>query len=69
LELNYLVKGIEQTLLKRERKSTILESVRSGRSQPPHGMTKEEAVILFSQDIADYDAILLRFGSSIARER
>jgi hypothetical protein len=41
----------------------LLESVRAGLSEPSHGMTKEEAITLLTQDIADYDEILTRFGS------
>jgi hypothetical protein len=61
--LNYFSKGIEKTQLKRDHKFALLESVRAGRSEPSHGMTREEAVTILSQDIADYDEILARFRS------
>jgi len=56
--LTYFSKGIEKTMLKRNRKAALLESVRTGRSEPLHGMTKDEAVTMLVQDIADYDEIL-----------
>jgi hypothetical protein len=61
--LTYFSKGIEKTQLKRDHKAELLESVRAGRSEPSHGMTKDEAVTMLVQDIADYDEILARFRS------
>lgn len=58
--LTYFSKGIAKTQLKRDHKATLLESVRTGRSEPSHGMTKDEAVTMLVQDIADYDEILAR---------
>lgn len=54
----YFARGIEKTQAKRDRKSLQLAAIRSGASQPAHGMTQEEAVIMLLQDIADYDKIL-----------
>jgi hypothetical protein len=61
--LTYLSNGIEKTQLRRDHKAELLESVRAGRSEPSHGMTKEEAVTMLIQDIADFDQILARFRS------
>ena len=61
--MTYFSTGIEKTRLKRDHKASLLESVRAGLSEPSHGMTKEEAITLLTQDIADYDEILTRFGS------
>jgi hypothetical protein len=58
--LSYFRKGIEKTQLRRDDKATLLESVRAGRSVPAHGMTKDQAVTMLIQDIADYDEILSR---------
>jgi hypothetical protein len=58
--LTYFSKGIEKTRLKRDHKFALLESVRAGRSEPSHGMTKDEAVRMLAQDVADYDEILAR---------
>jgi hypothetical protein len=58
--LAYLSKGIEKTQLKRDHKAALLESVRAGRSEPLHGMTREDAITMLAQDIADYDEILGR---------
>lgn len=58
--MSYFSTGIEKTQLKRDHKATILESVRAGRSEPLHGMTKEDAITMLIQDIADYDEILAR---------
>ena len=58
--MTYLSKGIENTQLKRDQKAKLLESIHGGSSQPSHGMTKDEAVTMLIQDIADYDAILAR---------
>ena len=56
--LTYFRKGIVNTELKRDRKATLLESVRDGSSKPSHGMTRDEAITMLLQDIADYDEIL-----------
>ena len=58
--MTYFSKGIETTQLKRDHKAALLESVRAGRSEPLLGMTKDEAITLLVQDIADYDKILAR---------
>ena len=58
--MDYFSKGVEKTQLKREQKAMLLASVRDGRCEPLHGMTKEEAVTILLQDIADYDEILAR---------
>jgi len=58
--LSYLSKGIEKTQVKRDHKATLLASVRAGHCEPSHGMTKEEAITILLQDIADYDEILTR---------
>ena len=58
--LTYFSKGIEKTQLKRDHKAALLESVRTGSGEPAHGMTKDEAVRMLVQDIADYDEILAR---------
>lgn len=58
--LTYFRKGIEKTQLKRDQKATLLESIRAGRCEPSHGMTKEEAITILLQDIDDYDEILAR---------
>ena len=58
--MTYFSKGIEKTRLKRDQKATLLASVRAGRSDPLHGMTKDEAITILLQDIADYDEILTR---------
>lgn len=59
--LSYLTKGIRRTQLKRDQKAMLLASIQSGLSEPSHGMTMDEAIIILSQDIADYDEILARF--------
>jgi hypothetical protein len=61
--LAYFSKGIAKTQFKRDHKATLLASIQTGVCEPSHGMTKEEAVVLLSQDIADYDEILARFRS------
>jgi hypothetical protein len=58
--LTYFGKGIEKTQLKRDSKATLLASIRAGGCEPSHGMTKEEAITILAQDIADYDEILAR---------
>ena len=59
--LTYFSKGVAMTQLRRDHKAALLESVRAGRSEPHHGMTKEEAITILIQDIADYDRILAGF--------
>jgi hypothetical protein len=59
--LSYFSKGIEKTQLKRDHKATLLASVRAGRCEPLHGLTKDEAITMLVQDIADYDEILARY--------
>ncbi len=61
--LTYFNKGIATTQLKRDRKATLLASIEAGVYEPSHGMTKEEAIVILSQDISDYDEILARFRS------
>jgi hypothetical protein len=61
--LTYFSKGIEKTQLKRDHKAALLASVRADLSEPSHGMTKEEAITILMQDIADYDEILARLRS------
>lgn len=56
--LAYFSKGIAKTQLKRDNKAALLASVRDGSCEPSHGMTKEEAITILLQDIADYDKIL-----------
>ena len=56
----YFSRGIEKTQFKRDLKAMLLASVRDGHCEPLHGMTKEEAVTMLLQDIADYDEILAR---------
>ena len=58
--LSYFSKGIEKTQIKRDDKATLLAAVRDGRCEPSHGMTKEDAITILIQDIADYDQILAR---------
>jgi hypothetical protein len=58
--LSYFSKGIEKTQIKRDDKATMLAAVRDGRCEPSHGMTKEDAITILIQDIADYDQILAR---------
>lgn len=60
--LTYFAKGIQETQLKRDHKAALLISVRAGLCEPAHGMTREEAITILSQDIADYDDILARLG-------
>lgn len=59
--MTYFRKGIANTELKRDRKAMLLESVRDGSSEPSHGMTRDEAITMLMQEIADYDEILTRF--------
>ena len=59
--MTYFRKGIANTELKRDRKAILLESVRDGSSEPSHGMTRDEAITMLLQEIADYDEILTRF--------
>ena len=65
--LTYFSNGIEKTQLKRDRTASYLASVRDGRREPPHGMSKDDAVTMLLQDIADYDEILGRFRISELR--
>ena len=58
--MTYFSKGIEKTQFKRDQKAALLESVRNGRCEPSHGMTKGEAITMLVQDIGDYDEILAR---------
>lgn len=57
----YFSKGIATTQLKRDHKAMLLAAIEAGGREPSHGMTKEEAITILSQDIADYDEILARF--------
>jgi hypothetical protein len=59
-QLTYFSKGIVSTQLKRDQKATLLASIEAGLCEPSHGMTKQEAIMILSQDIADYDEILSR---------
>jgi hypothetical protein len=61
--LTYFSKGVATTQLRRDQKASLLELIRAGLREPSHGMTKEEAIVILSQDIADYDEILARFRS------
>lgn len=58
--MTYFSKGIAKTQLKRDQKAKLLASIEAGMCKPSHGMTKQEAVLMMSQDIADYDEILAR---------
>jgi hypothetical protein len=58
--LTYFSKGIEKTQLIRDHKATLLASVQAGSSEPSHGLSKEDAITMLLQDIADYDEILAR---------
>ena len=62
--MTYFSKGIVKTQLKRDHKAMLLASIEAGACEPSHGMTKEEAVLILSQDIADYDEILARFNNN-----
>jgi hypothetical protein len=64
-DLTYLSKGVAKTELKRDHKVRLLASIKTGACDPSHGMTKEEAILILSQDIADYDAILARFRDRV----
>jgi hypothetical protein len=57
---SYLSKGIRKTQLKRDHKASLLASIQAGLTEPHHGMSKDEAIIILSQDLADYDEILAR---------
>ena len=59
--MTYFSKGVEKTQLRRDQKAALLASIRSGRSEPSHGMTEEEATTMLLQDIADFDKILAGF--------
>lgn len=58
--MSYFRKGIAKTQLKREHKAKLLASIEAGVREPSQGMTKEEAIMILNQDIADYDDILAR---------
>ena len=58
--MTYFSKGIAHTQLKRDQKADLLASVEAGLCAPMHGMTKEEAMKILRQDIADFDEILAR---------
>ena len=58
--MTYLSKGIVKTQLKRDHKAKLLASIEAGVAEPSHGMTRHEAILILSQDIADYDQILAR---------
>ena len=62
--MSYSGKGIAKTQLKRDHKAALLASIRNGLCEPSHGMTKEEAITMLSQDIADYDDILANLRRS-----
>lgn len=59
--MSYFTKGIAKTQLKRDYKAQLLASIRAGVCDPSHGMTRDEAIRILSQDVADYDEILARF--------
>lgn len=61
--MTYFSKGIAKTQLIRDNKATLLAAIESGGCEPAHGMTREEAITILSQDIADYDEILARLRS------
>ena len=61
--MTYFSKGIEKTQLKRDDKAKLLASIEADLCEPLHGMTKEEAILMLSQDIADFDEILARLRS------
>jgi hypothetical protein len=63
LDLTYFNKGIAKTQIKRDHKAMLLASIEAGGCEPSHGMTKDEAITILSQDIADYDEILARLRS------
>jgi hypothetical protein len=56
--LTYFSKGIEKTQLRRDDKATLLASLRAGGTAPSHGLSREDAITMLVQDIADYDQIL-----------
>jgi predicted nucleotidyltransferase len=64
--LTYFSKGIEQTQLKRDQKAALLASVQVGSCEPSHGMSKDEAITILLQDIADFDSILERLRMRVA---
>ena len=61
--MTYFGKGIARTQFKRDQKAKLLASIESGDSQPLHGLTKQEAIIILRQDISDFDEILARMRS------
>jgi len=62
--MTYLSKGLAKTQLQRDRKAALLASIQAGLCEPSHGMTKDEAITILSQDIADNDEILARLRVS-----
>jgi hypothetical protein len=50
--------GFAKIQLKRDNKAALHASVRDGSWEPSRRMTKEEAITILVQDIADYDKIL-----------
>ena len=60
--MTYFSKGIEKTQTKRDQKAMLLASIEAGARKPSHGMTREQAIMILTQDIADYDEILARLG-------
>ena len=61
-EVNYFRKGIAKTQVKRDQKAMLLASIRAGTTEPLHGLTKDEAITILLQDIADYDQIIVGLG-------
>lgn len=61
--MSYFIKGTEHAQRKRDHLASRLASIRDGRSEPSHGMTKDEAITLLIQDIADHNDILARLQS------
>lgn len=58
--MTYFSKGIAKTQIKRDQKAMLLASIQTGAREPSHGMTREQAIMILTQDIADYDEILAR---------
>ena len=59
--MSYFTKGIAKTQLKRDHKAKLLASIRTDGGDSWNGMTKDEAITILTQDVADYDEILARF--------
>lgn len=59
--MTYFSKGVAKTRRIRDDKVQFLAAIEAGDRTPSHGMSKAEAVIMLSQDIADCDEILARF--------